>query len=474
MLHLYRLALPLVSVMIAGASPAASQQTDTTFTVDPLAGTVRIVMQIGRQPTLDIPTVTLFHTLARDFFRQDDGTMYVQTGDIPAMWLRDSSAQTIPYVRFIPAVTRLGSLIRAVIERNAKNVLKNPRANAFTVGYQIWEEKWEVDSLAYPVTLAWTYWKQTHDRRVFTRKLHWALAHTVSTFACEQQHRRCSQYTSRFLDNHGRGADYADTGMIWSAFRPSDDPVRYPFNIPQQMLAEVALRELAELAVTGYGDLDLAAKARALAGQVRAGIDRNGVVYDFRYGWLYAYEVDGRGNVELMDDANVPNLVSAPYLGYVSKEDPVYNNTRRFALSSDNPYYYRGRYAEGLGSPHTRTGWVWPLGIIARGLTAPTPKEVSDTIGQVHLSNPTDELIHESFDPNDPSQFTRTEFGWGNAMFAELIFRSATVLPLNPLPPLEEISILPLERRTPRVVDDAQALLNAYAIQATLLRLLQE
>ncbi len=463
-----------MAAALASAPYAASGQPGFDPNAAQPVPQVHIMMQAGDKPSLDIKSVTLFHTLARDFFRQDDGTMYVQTGDIPAMWLRDSSSQTIPYVRFIPELPTLGSLLRAVIARNAKNVLKDPYANSFTAGYQIWEEKWEVDSLAYPVTLAWTYWKETHDRRSFTPKLHWALAHTVSTFACEQQHARCSHYTSRFLSNHGRGADYADTGMIWSAFRPSDDPVRYPFNIPQQMLAEVALRELAELAVTAYGDQALGRHASALAAQIRAGIERYGTVYDFRYGWMFAYEVDGLGNVELMDDANIPNLVSAPYIGYSSPDDPIYLNTRTFALSRANPYYYSGRYAEGLGSPHSRTGWVWPLGIIARGLTAATPKEVADTIGQVYISNPSEALIHESFDPNDPTRFTRSEFGWGNAMFAELIFRSAALLPPNPLPPLEDFPVLPDPRLTPRVVTAGQALLNEDAIYIALLRLLQE
>jgi meiotically up-regulated gene 157 (Mug157) protein len=166
-----------------------------------------------------------------------------------------------------------------------------------------------------------------------------------------------------------------------------------------------------------------------MAEQIRNGIERFGTFYDFRYGWIYAYEVDGLGNRILADDANMPNLLSATYIDYASPDDPTYRNTRRFVLSSDNPYFYRGRYAEGLGSYHTRTGWVWPLGIIARALTASTPEELAQALAQLESLSGPEAIIHESVDPDRPWRFTRPEFGWANALYAELLFRSVVGLP---------------------------------------------
>ena len=394
--------------------------------------TIAVALTGNPPSVLRIDADTLFHTIDADFFLQDDGGEYVQTGDIPAMWLRDSSAQTYPYIRFADEIPALRPLVRAVIERNARNVLTDAHANAFTAGYKIWEEKWEPDSLAYPVLLTYAYWLETHDRTVFTPHLRWALEHTLATYSCEIHHDVCSAYRSRFLPNRGAGADFTETGMIWGAFRPSDDPVKYPFNIPQNMLAVDALDELGQIATDGFGDPHMAAGAYALATSVRAGIERHGVIYDFNRGWMYAYEVDGLGGFELMDDANLPNLVSAPLWQYVSPEDAVYKNTRAFALSSGNPYYYSGRYASGLGSPHTKTGWVWPLGMMAQALTSQDRAEVARLITTITATSGVDGLIHESFDPDDPNRFTRSEFGWANATYAELLFRSVAGIPSQP------------------------------------------
>ncbi len=373
--------------------------------------------------TVDVDAQTLFHTLMSDFFYQDDGTMYVQTGDIPAMWLRDSSAQTLPYVRFAVAYPQIAIIARGVIQRNAKNILTSSYANAFTAGFRLWEEKWEVDSLAYPVHLSAVYFRTTNDRSIYTQRLHWAYRHVVQTYECEQQHAACSRYRSRDLPNHGKGADFAYTGMIWGAFRPSDDPVRYPYNIPQELFAASALEDLAHQVQVGFGDDSLAWRARALAAAIRLGIERYGQVYDFRYGWILPYELDGLGNFLLMDDANLPNLLGLPLLGGVEHYDPLYINTRRFSLSRDNPYYYRGRYGAGLGSPHTPTGWVWPLGIISAALTSSTPGEVAEAISQLRALDGARGLFYESIDPDRPWHYTRGEFGWANALDAELIFR---------------------------------------------------
>jgi hypothetical protein len=368
--------------------------------------------------------VLLFHTLQTDFFNEDDQTVYVQTGDIPAMWLRDSAAQVRPYIRFAPSAPRLAASVRGIIARDAKNILIDPYANAFTAGYKVWEGKWEVDSLGYPVRMMWLYWHDTGDRRIFTPRLHWALAHVLSTYYCEQQHATCSSYRTRYLANGGAGAPFRYTGMIWGAFRPSDDPVRYPYNIPQQVLAADALDDVADLENGGYRDRDAARRATTMAAQVRAGIARFGVVHDVIYGTLFAYEVDGYGNYELMDDANTPSLLSLPYFraGYAGAE--LYLRTRAWVLSTANPYYYSGKYASGIGSPHTPTGWVWPMALAMQALTARDAGETRRLISRLRSTRSSDGLLRESFDPNNPFHYTRPSFGWANALFAELEFRA--------------------------------------------------
>lgn len=435
--------------------------------------TIALMLPGMRHRTIDLDAQTLFHTLTSDFFLQDDGTVYVQTGDIPAMWLRDSSAQTLPYLRFIRPYPQLQTLVKNVLARNERNILIDSYANAFTAGYKVWEEKWEVDSLAYPILLTWNDWQYCHDRSIFTNRLRWALSHIVQTYECEQQHHRCSRYRSVYLSNHGYGTDYIYTGMIWSAFRPSDDPVRYAYNIPQQLFAARSLEHLANLAEIGYGDSNLAYRARALATAIRLAVQRYGLFYDFRFGWILAYEVDGQGNSELMDDANLPSLLSLRFQQGIAASDPLYLNTRRFSLSPANPYYYRGTYGAGLGSSHTPTGWVWPLGIISAGLTASSPEEVAQSLAELRALDGAKGLFYESVDPNRPWHFTRSEFGWANATYAELIFRSvADLQTVQSVSPLQDVEQPPAQ--TPLITSRPQSWRAAATVFSSLTRILRD
>ena len=206
----------------------------------------------------------------------------------------------------------------------------------------------------------------------------------------------------------------AGTGMVWGAFRPSDDPVQYRFNIPQNAMAVVALRDVVRLALDGYGDATLANQAGALGARVQIGVERYGRYFDMRrHVWIYAYETDGYGRYNLMDDANIPNLTTLPYIDWCSAFDPVYLATRRFTLSKDNPFFFSGRYAEGLGSPHTPYGYVWPLSIIGRALTTTSSVEVAAAITTLAETDGEDGLIHESFYPDGYWRYTRPEFRLG-------------------------------------------------------------
>ena len=421
-----------------------------------------------------IQTESLFHTLFHDFFPEDDNTTYVQTGDIPAMWLRDSSAQTIPYIRFQNAYPILRGRFAGVILRNARSIIHDVYANAFQENYHQWERKWEVDSIAWPVLLAEVYFRTTGDATIFTPDLHVAFRQIVYTYNCEEHHRSCSPYEYPYR-THTDDAYNENTGLIWCAFRPSDDPVQYRFNIPQNMIAVIALRAIARLASEEYGDEKLANDARALEARVMVGIARYGTTFDTRRRlWMYGYETDGNGHFNLMDDANIPNLTTMPYLDWSSAYDPTYLNTRAFTLSSDNPWYFAGRYAEGLGSPHTPYGYVWPLGIIGRALTSTDSKEVLDSITTLAETDSESGMIHESFYADGYWRFTRQEFGWANALAAELLFR--TVAGASPPTFAYGGAILPFENRsmTPELVPPIVQIDNTADIVGTLGRLLYE
>jgi meiotically up-regulated gene 157 (Mug157) protein len=383
-------------------------------------------------PVMIGPT-TLFHTLAADFFVRGDGTVYVQTGDIPAMWLRDAAAQTLPYVQIAALRPAFRTVILGVIARETRNVAIDPYANAFRSDYRVWERKWEIDSLAYPVVLAWAYHAAFNDRRLYTTALHRALAITARTYECERGHEQCSHYRPPGVARSA-GEPAAAVDLIWSAFRASDDATRYPYNIPEEMIAVTALHDVADLARDGYGDMALADRATALAARVANAIRRHGIVDAPRCGGnVYAYEVDGRGRFVIYDDANLPSLLAAPLLGEVAVDDPVYRRTRACVLSTRNRYFFSGRYASGIGSPHTPAGYVWPLALMARALTSTDRSEVLEQLRYLAASASPDGRIHESFDPQNPARYTRAEFGWANAMYAELLFRAAADLPSQPV-----------------------------------------
>lgn len=373
----------------------------------------------GSQDTGELYQQCLLTTIRNDVTFAPDDTTYVITGDIGAMWLRDASAQMRPYIYFAddPAVK---AMLRGVIAREAKDLLIDPYANAFNRDYKVAEEKFELDSLAYPIWLAWTYWKRTGDSDALTPEVKRAYEGALGVMELERDH-SLSHYRHHALADSGAGAPFGYTGMVWTGFRPSDDPAQYGYNVPDNMFAAVALTDLADLEANVWHDDAMRAQATEVRDGIRTAINNYAIVYSDKYGYMYAYEVDGLGHVNLMDDANVPSLLSIPYLGYEPATNAIYQNTRRFALSVDNPYYYSGAAASGEGSPHTPSGYVWPLALVMQALTSTDPTEVSTIIAQLHNSDLGDHLLHESFDPNEPAHYTRSNFAWPCSMFAELI-----------------------------------------------------
>lgn len=372
---------------------------------------------------------------------------FVITGDIDAMWLRDSAAQVEPYLRFAAEDAPLRRLIAGVINRQTRCVLIDPYANAFNRGPsgspwandrtemkpELHERKFEVDSLCYPIRLAHGYWRVTGDTSCFDAAWQRAAATIVATFRTMQRKAgpgpyRFQRVTDRAQDsapNNGFGLPTRPVGLIASLFRPSDDACIFPFLIPSNMMAVVSLRQLAELLHAVGGDAFLAADARALADEVDAAINAHAMIDHPRHGRVYAFEIDGYGSHVLMDDANAPSLISAPYLGYCAADDPVYRNTRAMLLSSDNPWYFSGKFADGIGSLHTVAGHVWPLALIMRALTSTDRDEIGRTLRQLITSDGGTGFMHEAFDMDDPTQFSRPWFAWANGLFGALVLKVA-------------------------------------------------
>jgi len=361
-----------------------------------------------------------------------DGTTYVSTGDISAEWLRDASAIAEPYISLAHEDGHIAATLRGVAQREARYILIDPYADAFSLSYHVVEEKFEIDSLLYPVDFICRYYQATGDRSIFTPTVSQALDRVLAVLRDEQHHQRRSHYRNASLAYHGHGSPVAETGMIWTGFRPSDDPARYQYNIPANMFAVVVLRRLASIERSVFHNPRQEQNAWGLAFQVQRGIERYGIVNLPRLGRIYAYEVDGLGHANLMDDANIPSLLAIPYIGYLPVNDTIYQATRSFILSPRNPYYYRGRYASGIGSPHTPHGYIWPLSLVIQAYTASDIAEEDRVLGYLANSDTGDHRLHESFDANEPRVFTRSDFAWPNALYAEYVIERRTHDPHQP------------------------------------------
>lgn len=387
------------------------------------------------------------NTIETTVAKLDDGGYFVITGDIPAMWLRDSASQLSHYIRFANEDEDLKEIIRSVIAKHAYYINIDPYANAFnavpnskahkdeTDFYHdlIWERKYEVDSLCASIYLAYQYYMQTLDASIFTEEFHDMLEVIIAVFKLEQNHFQESRYffnrtdcpETDTLPNGGKGNEVAFTGMTWSGFRPSDDRCVYGYLVPSNMMAVCALKKAAELLNAGYEDTRLESECRSLAFDIDEGIKAHGIYEHEKFGKIYAYEVDGKGDVRLMDDANSPSLLSAPYLGYAEKDDEIYLNTRRFILSQSNPWYFEGSVAKGVGSPHTGLDKIWHIALTMQALTALDEAEIKECIDMLTTTHAGTFLMHESFNKNDDTDFTRPWFAWANSLFAELMIRLA-------------------------------------------------
>ena len=380
---------------------------------------------------------------------------FVYTGDIHAMWLRDSGAQVFPYVQLAPKDKHLQQMLAGVILRQLKCICLDPYANAFNkepnpdgewmkdytrMIPELHERKWEIDSPCYVLRLAYEYWRVTGDSSIFGDLWLTAVQKILDTFRDQQRKEGRGSYkfqrrTERQLDtmcNDGWGAPVKPVGLIASAFRPSDDATTLLFLVPSNFMAVHQLRNAAEILTAVNHREDLAGKCTALAAEVEAALLQYAIHQHPKYGPIYAYEVDGFGNQLLMDDANVPSLLAMAYLGDVPQSDPVYQNTRRFVWSEDNPYFFRGKAGEGIGGPHIGYDMPWPMSIMMRAFTSTDDAEIKACIEMLMRTDAGTGFMHESFHKDDATRFTRPWFAWQNTLFGELIVKlvDAGKLPL--------------------------------------------
>lgn len=372
----------------------------------------------------------------------DDGTTFVLTGDIPAMWLRDSTAQLRPYLFLANESDEIKQLIKGLIERHFQMIHLDPYANAFNetannAGHQddhtqmqaiIWERKYEIDSLAYAIQLSYLYYKTTGDTSHFNQTFVQGIDDILTVWETEQNHEN-SPYTFErdtwreedTLTHDGRGTPVAYTGMTWSGFRPSDDRCIYHYLVPSNMFAVVVLRYLEEIFTDLLPDETRRQRVVTLKDEIDRGIQEHAIVKNEKGQDVYAYEVDGLGNYSIMDDANIPSLLSAPYLGYCSEDDPVYQNTRATILSSENPYFYSGTEASGIGSSHTPEDYIWHMAIAMEGLTSSDPVKQKAVLDTLVKTDGGTGVLHEGFHKDDSTQYTREWFSWPNMLFVELM-----------------------------------------------------
>lgn len=384
------------------------------------------------------------NTLDTTVKRLDDGTTYVITGDIPAMWLRDSVCQLRPYYVLAAEDEEIADMIEGLVRRQMKYILIDPYANAFNeeangncwekdetkMNDWVWERKYEIDSLCFPIQMSYLLWKNTGRTSQFDAEFVEAVRTIIDLWKVEQDHENKSPYNfirrncyfTDTLTRDGKGTLVkSNIGLTWSGFRPSDDACIFGYLIPSNMFAVVVLEYVEEIANEILGDKELAKEARELADEIRAAIEEHGTVNHEIFGKVYAYEVDGFGNYNLMDDANVPSLLSASYLGYVDEDDEVYQNTRKMILSEANPYFYKGDVAKGIGSPHTPISYIWHISLAMQGLTNKDKDYKKEILETMKRTDGDTGLMHEGFHVDDPSKYTREWFSWANAMFSELV-----------------------------------------------------
>mmetsp|Transcript_1243 Transcript_1243/g.1875 ORF Transcript_1243/g.1875 Transcript_1243/m.1875 type:complete len:546 (+) Transcript_1243:76-1713(+) len=418
----------------------------------------------------------LWHTLETTAIVLPDGDTFIHTGDIDDLWLRDSAAQVHPLLvpfgddggSLVESDSRLARVVSGLIKRTAMYIRHDPYANAFRIddSYVFSAEQkkigrhdlistwnYELDSACYYIRMVYYFYKSLPDHPVLRNpSVREAVEIMIDLWIAEQDHesdqyptgplfdcKNCGKpYRYPGLARDGKGTKVKKVGLTWSGFRPSDDECKYGYLVPANMFAVVVLGYVEELAPKLWNNNDLTTKARALRLEIDQGIQEHAIVDHPKYGKVYAYEVNGMGDYLLMDDANVPSLMSIPYIGY-NYVSEIYANTRRFILSTDNPTYQKGRNydtgeIEGYGSPHMSQAIknnIWPMSLAIQALSSDDVKEKLRLVQKLTSATGGTGWMHESFDVSNPKKFTRSWFCWADSLYAELVMSLTKACPSN-------------------------------------------
>lgn len=369
----------------------------------------------------------------------DDGSIFCYTGDIHAMWLRDSSAQVLAYLQFMTIDEDVRLMVKGLLKKQFELIRRDPYANAFNPNGSVFERKFEIDSLCYPIWLAYEYYTITGDASIFDIFFKMTVNTIIDTFIAEQNHNDDNyRITNEGDRNAGLHEVNTASKLIWSGYRPSDDVCYYKFFIPGNMFAVATLEKISDIFTSIKPDATIAATAYSKANEIREAIERYGTYNHPKYGKIYAFEVNGMvddaNSMEgklLMDAANIPSLISAPWLGFCAIDDEVYQNTRSFTLSDDNPYYYEGVYAKGIGDPHDMVGSSnnphkdipvpWHMSIAMQALTSLDYQEIERCVEYMTNTTGGTYVMHEAFNANNPTDYSRDYFTWPCALYAHTV-----------------------------------------------------
>lgn len=376
------------------------------------------------------------------YYKNNDA--FLITGDIPAMWLRDSSCQVIHYLPFIKENPFIRHFIGALINKQMTFITKDAYTNAFKEEDVIsqwasdetkmssftWERKFELDSLCFPIKLSCTYLELTNDYFLCDNTFYEALKTIVLTFYKEQDHLNRSDYSFRRVKKNGTVKDTSvlnnnlnsKCGLIYSAFRPSDDIQTYAYNIPENFFVLSTLKDIKQILLDVYHDNEYAKLIDEISINLSEALLKYGIV-NINGKDIYVYETNGSGDYLLMDDANIPSLLSLPLICNDCIDFDIYNNTKEYILSKNNPYYYEGKYLKGIGSPHTKENYVWPISLCVEGLLENDLDKIKKIIDILVDTTANTFLMHESINVDNPNEYSRDWFAWANAMFSILVMK---------------------------------------------------